>query len=394
MTSLGFQTLRTWLFEQSYPFWSTCGADLENGGFVERFSPIGEPIDDPRRARLVARQIYAFAAAERLGWAGPAREMVRHGLDYLMGRMIQGDEIVPLISPGAADAPTGFDLYDQAFVLFGLAAAAGLGERREELTRTAVGIRERMIAGWKHPEAGFEEACPRSLPLKANPHMHTLEASLAWAEVADADGRWAALADEIVELCLSRFLDPATGSLREYFDGDWNLLSGEAHDVVEPGHQFEWAWLLIRWGLSRGRADAIKAALRLIAIAESEGVSDQDLAVNELGPDLSVRVGRHRLWPQTERIKACVALAWLAEDATEAKATRARLEKAANGLLRFLDHPTSGAWWEHLEASGVPAPEPIRASSLYHITCAVLEMAGLEGPDSSAPHRTEKHTPA
>ena len=393
MTPPAYHALETWLFDTAFPFWSTQGTDFDNGGFIERFTPAGEAIDDPRRARLVARQIYAFAAAERLGWKGPARETVRHGLDYLLGHMIKGDAIAPLVHPGAPDALTAFDLYDQAFVLFGLAAAAGLGEQTEDLTRIAIGIRERMILGWKHPDAGFEESTPRTLPLKANPHMHTLEASLAWAEVSDPDGRWSALADEIVELCLVRFLDPETGALREYFDGDWAFLHGEAYDVVEPGHQSEWAWLLIRWGLARGRPDAIEAARRLIRIAEDCGVSDQDLAVNELGPDLSVRVGRHRLWPQTERVKACVALAWLAKDKSDAETALANLERAANGLLRFLDHPVPGAWWEHLEADCTPALEPTRASSLYHITCAALEMSGLKEHDNLGGDGIAKSSP-
>ena len=363
-----------WLLNTAFPFWAQIGVDRTTGGFVERLTPEGQIIDDPRRARLVARQIYAFAAAERLGWNGPAREIIRHGLDFLLTRMMDGPAIAPLWRPEDATPQVGFDLYDQAFVLFGLAAAASAGERTEELAERARAIRQRMFDGWKHPVAGFEEASPRTLPLQANPHMHTLEAALAWSAVSDPDGGWAALADEIVELCLTRFLDPDTGALREFFDGDWNALTDAGQDVVEPGHQSEWAWLLIRWGLARGREDALIAARRLIAVAEGPGVSDQDLAVNELSPDLTVRDGRHRLWPQTERIKAAVAEGWIASDDKARAAASARAERATHGLLRFFDHPVVGAWWEHLGSDGAPAHEPTRASSLYHITCAALEL--------------------
>jgi mannose-6-phosphate isomerase len=379
MTEQAYQKLRDWLLQDAFPVWADIGVDRAVGGFVERLNPDGTIIEDPRRARLVARQIYAFAMAERLGWGGPARETVRHGLEFLLGHMVVGDAIVPVWQPSDQQSVPGFDLYDQAFVLFGLAAAAGVGERPGELAKIALAIRDRMVAGWKHPVAGFEESSPPSLPLKANPHMHLLEASLAWSAVADPDGSWAAMADELVELCLSRFLEPETGALREFFDADWNRIDSEGLDVVEPGHQSEWAWLLIRWGLMRDRPDAIHAARRLIALAEGPGVSDQDLAVNELSPSLVVRDGRHRLWPQTERIKAAVALGWLARDADEkAKADRATAV-AASGLLRFLEHPVRGAWWEHLGPDGVPALEPTRASSLYHITCAAVEMGGLDG---------------
>lgn len=387
MITPAYDRLRDWLFRDAFPLWADIGVDRVAGGFVERLNPDGSIIDDPRRARLVARQIYAFAMAERLGWDGPAREIVRHGLDFLLGRMLVGDAVVPLWTPADVEPRTGFDLYDQAFVLFGLAAAAGIGERTEELAGRARGVRQRMIAGWKHPVAGFEESSPRTLPLKANPHMHMLEASLAWSAVSDPDGGWAALADEIVELCLSRFLSPETGALGEFFDGDWTRIDGQGLDVVEPGHQSEWAWLLIRWGLSRGRPDAIAAARRLIEIAEGPGVSDQDLAVNELSPALEVRDSRHRLWPQTERTKAAVALGWLAGDADEAGRAEQAVEVAVSGLMRFFDHPVHGAWWEHLGPDGAPAMEPTRASSLYHITCAVVEMSGLDGAPATSKSR-------
>ena len=52
-------------------------------------------------------------------------------------------------------------------------------------------------------------------------------------------------------LALTRFIDPETGVLREFFDADWRAPGGE-DGLVEPGHQFEWAWLLQRWGRLRG----------------------------------------------------------------------------------------------------------------------------------------------
>ena len=44
------------------------------------------------------------------------------------------------------------------------------------------------------------------------------------------------------------------------FDADWRPLAGLTGRLVEPGHQFEWAWLLERWSRLRGRADATTCA--------------------------------------------------------------------------------------------------------------------------------------
>ncbi|MFD1952433.1 AGE family epimerase/isomerase [Sphingomonas arantia] len=372
-----FADLRGWLFDAALPFAVDVGVDPVHGGFFERFTPTGEPIGDPRRARVAGRQVYVFAAAERLGWGDRARPMMRHALAFLDRHLVDPDGIVvPTVAPDGTIVKAGFDLYDQAFVLFGLAAAAAAGEDPDGLRDRARTLRDRMVAGWSHPDAGFEEAMPRTLPLKANPHMHMFEAALAWAAI-DPDSGWDALADTLAELALARFINPANGSLREYYDGDWRFIDTPEMDVVEPGHQFEWAWLLIRWGTLRNRPDAIAAARRLVDLAEAHGVStEQHLAVNELTPDLQVRDPLLRLWPQTERIKAHVALAGIARDAVERDRAEAAAAAATRGLLRFFDHPVRGSWWEHLDIDGHPMAEPARLSSLYHIVCAASVLAG------------------
>lgn len=362
--------LRAFLFDTSLPLWAGRGVDRQAGGFVERLTPAGEPTADPRRARVVGRQVFAFATAERWGWGGPARDVVRHGVAALEGRHLDAQgAIIPLVDGGGRPLSTAFDLYDHAFVLFGLAAAHEIGERPDALSARADAILAQMQA-FRHPVRGFEEAMPRTLPLKANPHMHMFEASLAWQGTAGG-AQWGGLADEVAELCLSRFLSPDTGALREFYDGDWAALTDHDGSVVEPGHQFEWAWLLARWGLMRRRADAVAAARRLVDLAETHGVDPtRDLALNELNSDLTVRDDRARLWPQTERIKAHVAMAALAATEEDREAALGRAARAIRGLLRFFDHPVPGAWWEHIDVRGAPMVEPTRASSLYHIMCA------------------------
>ena len=49
---------------------------------------------------------------------------------------------------------------------------------------------------------------------------------------------------ELGTLFRGRFLDPQTGALAEFFTDDWARAPGEAGRLVEPGHQFEWAWIL------------------------------------------------------------------------------------------------------------------------------------------------------
>ena len=369
--------LVAWLFRDAFPLWWSVGADTAGGGFFEKIDAAAKPLAEPRRTRVVARQIYSYATAARMGWPGPALDAVRHGLDFFHRACLRPDGTCHcVVEPDGRAVKAEFDLYDHAFALFGLAAAAQvLPDRCEELAGTADRMRRRMAEGWSHPWTGFEEASPRSLPLKANPHMHLLEACLAWEEVSDTSGEWRRLADRIAELCLARFIEPGSGALREFFDSDWAAIGRADGQVVEPGHQCEWAWLLARWGLSRRRPDALAAAKRLVAVAETYGVDRKSgLMIEELWDDLTPKKTSARLWPQTERIKAWVAMAWLAEDAAARDHAFAQAAVAARGLRRFLDHPVRGAFWTVRNPGGEFEPDPAPASSLYHIVCAIDEL--------------------
>lgn len=363
-----------WLVDHAYPLWWGVGADHLGFGFFERIDGAGRAVRGDRRARVLGRQIFAFAQAARLGWAGPATDAVRHGLRALPLFLRDDGLVRSLVSDEGRPIEGAPDLYDQAFVLFGLAAALPHAEDPAALVRIAAGVRTGLRRDLAHIGGGYEEASPRALPLRANPHMHLLEAGLAWAA---ADGRpdgaaWDAFADEIAELALARFIDPATGALHEFFDGDWNRMTDPAWAVVEPGHQFEWGWLLLRWGALRGRADATAAGLRLIDLAERHGVDQgRGVTFGELHPDLSPRDLSARLWSQTERIKAWA----LAGETGDAAAARSRVADSIDALFLYLRQDLPGSWRDRMLADGSLVDEPAPASSLYHIVCAAAELA-------------------
>jgi mannose-6-phosphate isomerase len=357
-------TLKTWLLNDAYPLWWEAGYDHARGGFHEKLSLDGAPIEAPRRARVQPRQIFAYAVAGELGWEGPWREAVQSGLDWYLAHYFRPDGLIrTLVSPEGETLDDSVVLYDQAFGLFALATAYAALGKPPELARRADTLLAQLKATLKHPLGGFEEASPRALPLLSNPHMHLFEAALAWAE-AGGGASWRALADEIAGLALSRFIDPVSGGLREYFDGDWKPVSGIDGRIVEPGHQFEWAWLLLRWAGIAERQDAARAARRLIEIGEGPGVDPaRGVAINQLLDDMSVHDAQARLWPQTERIKAHVLAG------NDGKAAAATL-----GLLRYFDTPVKGLWRDRLNADGSFVQEPAPASSFYHVVCAILEI--------------------
>lgn len=369
------EELFEWLSQQALPLWSTRGVDRCLGGFVEQMTPDGGLVSTIRRARLVARQIYAFRLAEELGWKGPGHELASHGFYELRTKHISDDFIaIPQYIPEEARKVYGFDLYDQAFVLFGLSQAARLsgGSDAED---TALQMLARMRSGWHHQLAGFGESSPITAPLKANPHMHLFEAAQSWLEASE-NPAWTELAREIADLCLSRFLDRETGALHELFDEQWNCLPDKSGHVIEPGHQAEWAWLLVRWYRRTGDARYLAAARRLFTISEEHGLHfTSGRLVNELDSALKMKDSRMRLWPQTERIKALVVFSEEAGSPDERQEIETRLGSAVQGLMDYFRHPIPGNWWEHIDDNDDAIPEPARASSLYHIMGAAAELS-------------------
>lgn len=369
------EELNRWLMTEALPTWWAFGVDHVNGGFHEVLGLRCEITPAPRRVRVTARQIFTFALAGRLGWTGPWERTVEEGLAYFLDNCVLPNGAVRMVT-NADGSPRDdtFCLYDQAFALFALAAAASVVKDRSKVEAAAVKLRGLLFADYKNPIAGFEESLPRSLPLKANPHMHMFEACLAWEEVG-GDETWSRLADEIAELCLSKFLDPREGWLKEFFNADWSVVDGVSGRICEPGHQFEWAWLLTRWGTSRKRPDAVAAARRLCELGETHGINvAEEVAIMGLLDDLTIHDGTARMWSQTERMKGNVALAAVATDAAERDAHLANVVKGARALQRFFEVDTPGLWRDRMNADGSFVIEPAPASTFYHIICAIDEV--------------------
>ena len=205
--------------------------------------------------------------------------------------------------------------------------------------------------------------------------MHLLEACLAWEETG-GDSGWAALADQVVGLARSTFIDAEGGFLREFFGADWAPAEGEAGRLVEPGHQFEWAWLFARYARARGDEGALKIARKLYAHGVA-GVSERlAVAVDAMNEDGSIRSQRARLWPQTEWLKASLILAELSSDGDR----QAYLEGAAaaqRALWLYLAE--DGLWRDKRLPDRSFIDEPAPASSFYHIMAAFRQLADTAG---------------
>jgi mannose/cellobiose epimerase-like protein (N-acyl-D-glucosamine 2-epimerase family) len=359
--------LTRWLTQCAYPCWAHYGVDPRDGGFFEALSQRGRGLAAPRRARVHPRQIHAFAQARHFGWRGDAFEIVRRGIAYFTGRYRRPDGLFrTLVDADGTPLDERALLYDQAFALLGYAGAA------VTLTAPAIfegralelrGVIQRRLAASGGGYYSGEDAGERR---ESNPHMHLLEASLIWAQ-AGRDGGWSAWAKDLIDLALSRLIERETGALREFFSPSWEPAPGMEGRIIEPGHQFEWAYLMLTspWG----HAEHVKkAALRLLAAGE-RGVRN-GVAVNSLLDDFSVHDSNARLWPQTERLKAALLAARVTGEACYASMACA----AASSLLHYLSTPVPGLWFDLQLPDGRLVDSPAPASTLYHLVEAIAAL--------------------
>lgn len=369
--------LSDWIVDSAFPRWHSGGYDSESGAFFETIDIVtGKGTDAPIRTRVPARQIYCFAQAGTLGWQGPWREVVAHGLNWYLEHCRNPDtSFAAVVATDGTHLDSDFDLYNQAFALLAFAHAGHvLTERRTDLFADAAGLLTLLRENYAHPAAGFREANPDRLPLCSNPHMHLFEAALALEEVG-AGSIWSDLADEIARLAMDKFIDPVSGGLREFFNLDWSPFAGEQGRIMEPGHQFEWSWLLTRWGKARNDFEALAKARRLYQIGISHGVDpERQVAIMTLHDDFSVFNPMARLWGQTEWLKAAVSMAGVSIGC-ERDAYLADVLRAMKALETYFEDVPDGLWKDKFDKMYTFKTEPAPASSFYHIVCAALELS-------------------
>lgn len=375
---------REWLFSAALPLWWEKGADHACGGWHDKLDPMAWPPDLPKRLRVQARQTFVYAEAGRVGWDGSWRRAVEHGLDFMVARFKRPDglyraavtrEGMPLV-----ETP---DLYDQAFALFALASGFVALGRPPALQAEAEALLHSLVTLRAHPVMGFEETSPRTLPLRSNPHMHLLEALLAWVE-ADGGALFERHAHTIVDLAVAHLIDPVTGAVGEYYDGDWAFHPSEGA-VREPGHQYEWAYLLDRAETVLG-GDHSALCYRLQRFATRHGVVDGRV-VYSLSADGSMLDRSSRLWAQTERLRFLLTVAPALPHEEHRRALLDAAETVAT-LRRFLDVAQHGSWVDRIDANGHWFEEPARASSFYHIITGLVPLIEMHDKIERVPWRS------
>ncbi|AWM28650.1 MAG: AGE family epimerase/isomerase [Sinorhizobium fredii] len=362
------QRVAHWLFEETLPLWSTAGVDEHHGGFHEALSFEAAPLIRPKRMRTMARQVYAFSVAKLRGWDGDADRLIAHGIEFMQrGRTKRGGwarvlHVDGTIADGCEDA------YDHACVLLALAYAYQAGNPdalrlgQETFAFLDTHLEDERLTGFLETSDGTELR-------RTNPHMHLLEAFLAW-HTATGERGYLRRAARIIDLFRSHFFDVDSWTLGEYFDDAWRPATGGQGQWTEPGHHFEWASLLVEFVSKSRQTDLIPFARKLYASAIANGLNrSTGLAYGAVSRSALPLDLISRSWPQAEAIKAALAL-----EGTGGPDLKPEIEARVGHLFRWhIDPAPLGMWIDRIDEKGRVVATEVPACVFYHLVTALMQ---------------------
>lgn len=354
-----------WLFARAIPHYVRHGVD-PNGLAYEEFNFDGTPKPSTQRRVMVQfRQTYVLAHAALLGECSPSIPL------GLFSRMLSsawhrdGGWVHCLDAEGHV-VDTTREAYDQAFAMLACAWIYELTGSAEvlEWAKRSVEFLQTKMAG---PEGGYIEAVPARCPRRQNPHMHLFEAFLALFE-ASRDEFFLEQAEAVRRL-LERYFIATNGALREYFGPELEELTGDVGRAVEPGHHFEWVWLLHEHARLRG-SEVAGVESRLFEFAMRHGVDCEGLAIEQIDVSGQPRDSSRKLWALSEQLKA----ATVRSERPNLGGPGLNLESVLHGIFRcFPSGESAPVWYERVDAKGDARTSRMPASTLYHLTLAFTE---------------------
>lgn len=357
-----FARVQTHFLQTIVPVWLGPGWNAELALPYEAVDALHQPLLPQRyRAMACARQLFLFSslidhpsvpdASSRA--AALFRSLQRHFHDAEHGGWFYS------IDPQGAPLDRRKDLYTHAFIIF--ACAHYWARVREPLVESVLNAALNVVAERFADDDGLYDAVLNedwttlnSGPLQ-NPLMHLAEAFLATIEVRD-DGATLAALDALTAAMQRRFIDTEHGVMLE------KPLTA-VDNWYEPGHQFEWFFLLESSEHLRG-SPLHRSLTTAFAHSETQGVDPRTGAVVAmLEADGQIKDGTQRIWAQAEYLRALTL-----RPGSEAALSRQLLALQANFLH-------DSGWNECLDSNGQISRSDMPSTTPYHLATCYLGLA-------------------
>ena len=372
ITELSNNFFRTFT-DKTLPFLSEHGWDKKYGGLFETLDSQGKKgPEDFRRVMVHGRQLFVFSRWSGLTGDKTFERMANNIFAYLTNNFwdLDCEGWYSRVTIDGKPLDLTKDLYAHAFVLFGLVHYAEyIGKRDAEpwIRKTIRVLQEHFLRS----DGSYKEKMNRCFLDKTvnqrsqNPHMHLLEAALALSKCYEGN-QYSSLVKSLLTLFCETFLDKKKLIIREYLNRNFNPNKEIGH-IIEPGHHYEWAWLLNWTAETLDQPELKGLGARILSQSlefgwdtEFEGVFDQINA-----KDVTILKSSKRLWPVLELIKAlCVY------------PSEQNFIYLKNCLETVLEHyfNETGTWVEHYTQNWQVLSDKMPVSSAYHLGMACLEL--------------------
>ena len=359
---------REYLFNKLLKQWLEHGIHPELGYSYESLNhdwsvnPLG-------RIRLLTqcRQLYTFSHAfietDDKQWHRPLNKL----FEFIISNYWKNDAWIFSLDDHLNVKETQSDCYALAFVLLAFSyyfKASGDKRALEFIESTHLFLQNKMAS----VNGGFLESYPPSNEhiRRQNPHMHLLEGYLAVFSIQPTQ-IYKTEIKKLLDLLTSHFYDESSESLIEFFEEDWKI-HPSLGDNIEPGHHFEWVWLLHQANRIFSETRYLKIADALWESSVKHGFDPQGGIYNKVHSyNHTVIDAEKRIWPITEYLKALCA---------HQSTSKTFQQDLSNSLQFLLCHylKKDGSWYEYLDASNHPKQHALPGTTSYHLFLGLLEV--------------------
>ncbi len=366
---------QAYLTNIAFPFWEQHGLIHKRLGFVENFDLKTKKSNlyANRRLRMQARQTWVFAKAANMRIGKNSLTIAQDAWNVISSqyKSPQGGYIFSVNKDGKA-IDTGRYFYEQTFVLLALSELYAVTKNNDYLDEAE------QLYGWLNQNMRADDGFwtkleDRSLPREQNPHMHLFEALMFLYE-ASRQKQWLDRASEIYGLFHQFFFDFEHRLLREFFSLSFSGYDLNKGHIIEPGHNYEWVWLLHRFSKLTGFRSEFQDDLYAFGL---KGTTGQGIVVDQCDMEGQITQHTSRLWAQTEALKAHIAQYETYRDQDYIKAIVKTVDNIFQHYLRL-----DGLWGDRLDAELHEVSEICPATSFYHIFLAMIEVIRLANQES------------
>ncbi len=380
-------------------FWLTHAVDRERGGFFgEITADLQVRRDAVRGSLLTSRILWTFSAAYRRFQDPAYREMARWAHRDLRERFWDPEFGGVYWSATADGKPVQQQkqVYAQVFALYAL-SEYHRATRDPEALDQAVALYRLLEKHARDPlHGGYFEVCTRAWGREEDPrrsaleplgkksqntHLHVVEAYTSLYRVWP-EPELKASQSALVEILLTRILDPRTSHLNLFFTADWKPTT----ESISFGHDIEAAWLLTEAAEVLGDAALLSRirplAVEIARVTLREGV-DADGALFYEADSQGLTRREKEWWPQAEAAVGFLNAYQIAGDPQHLRAAY----RVWDFIEERLVDRTHGEWFRAILPEGKPsdAPKVSLWKCPYHNGRACLEMmARLESLEQAA----------